>query len=144
MLFQSRSIRWITVVLILIAIVPSITFAQIPTQIVPQSCNDVGGCKSLCQVGELAQNVLNLGIYIAVFLSAILFAYAGWQYLTAGGEPGKAGEARKIFWNVGVGLIIILAAWLIVDLIIKMLAGGNAKLMPWNKVCQLLFQHFLA
>ena len=135
----------LVLVLILLAIAPALAFAQIPT-FVPDKCRDANAATEcgICELGQLAQNILNAGIYIAVFLSAILFAYAGWQYLTAGGEPGKAGEAKKIFWNVGVGLILILAAWLIVDLIVKMLAGGNAKLMPWNKVCTLLFQHFLA
>ena len=139
MLFRSRSIRWVTVLLILIAISPSITFAQFPTKIVPCDGTSANGgveC-DVCHIGQLAQNVLNAGIYIAVFLSAILFAYAGWQYITAGGEPGKATEAKKIFWMVGVGLILILSAWLIVDLIMKvMLKGGDlGPLGPWNSIC---------
>jgi len=131
MLFRSRSIRWVTVILILIAISPSITFAQFPDKIVP--CTGVD-C-DICHIGQLAQNVLNAGIYIAVFLSAILFAYAGWQYITAGGEPGKATEAKKIFWTVGVGLVLILAAWLIVDVIMKLMVKSGAPLGPWNTIC---------
>ncbi|MEK7109637.1 MAG: hypothetical protein AAB876_00285 [Patescibacteria group bacterium] len=131
MLFRSRAIRWITVFLILIAISPSLTFAQIPAQIVP--C--LGADCTFCDIAQLAQNLLNTGIYIAVFLSAILFAYAGWQYITAGGESGKASEARKIFWNVGVGLLLILASWLIVDLIMKTLVKGEGSIGPWNSIC---------
>lgn len=100
-------------------------------KIVP--CNGVD-C-TFCDIAQLAQNILNTGIYIAVFLSAVLFAYAGWKYITAGGDSGGAGEAKKIFWNVGVGLVIILAAWLIVDLIMKMLVSESALFGPWNQVC---------
>ena len=135
MLFRSRTIRWVTVLLILIAISPSLTFAQIPSQIVP--CTGAIGAKpcTFCHIAQLAQNLLNTGIYIAVFLSAILFAYAGGIYVTAGGDSGKANQAKGIFWNVGVGLVIILAAWLIVDLIMKILVNEQALRGPWNAIC---------
>ena len=129
-MFRSTTVRWATVILILIAISPSLVFAQ-PTQIVP--CTGVD-CR-FCDIGQLAQNVLNTGVYLAVFLSAILFAYAGWNYVTAGGDPGKAGEAKKFFWNVGIGLVLILCAWLIVDLIMKTLVSEGALFGPWNEVC---------
>ncbi len=135
MLFRSRAIRWTIVFLILIAISPSLTFAQIPEQIVP--CTGALGdnpCE-LCDIAQLAQNLLNTGIYIAVFLSAILFAYAGWEYMTAGGESGKASKAKEIFWNVGVGLLLILASWLIVDLIMKTLVKDGGSIGPWNAIC---------
>jgi len=126
------------VLLMLIAavVLPALTSAQIP-EIVPKECqgDQAATACGLCQLGQLAQNVLNAGIYIAVFLSALLFAWAGWNYITAGGDSGKAGEARKVFWNVGVGLVIILGAWLIVDLIIKVLVDQSKIFGPWNKIC---------
>jgi hypothetical protein len=120
--------------MILMLVMPSFAFAQIPT-IVP--CTGAMGDKpcTFCHIGQLAQNILNGGIYIAVFLSAVLFAWAGWQYITAGGESGKASEAKKIFWNVGIGLVIILAAWLVIDFIMKMLTNEGALFGPWNKIC---------
>lgn len=120
----------VALAIVFLLIAPAIAFAQIPT-IVP--CNGTD-CK-LCHIAQLAQNALNAGIYIAVFLSAILFAYAGFTYITAGGDPGKAAGAKKIFWNVGAGLILILSAWLIVDFIMKMLVGESTILGPWNKIC---------
>jgi len=129
-------LRWVLVItlLFLILISPALAFAQIPT-IVP--CTGATGANpcTICHIAQLAQNTLNAGVYIAVFLSAVLFAYAGWQYITAGGESGKAESAKKIFWNVGVGLILILAAWLIVDLIMKMLVNEQALRGPWHAIC---------
>lgn len=131
----SRAVRWLGAVVVLILIAPSVVFGQIPT-IVPENCRaDAARSCSICDIAQLAQNVVNAGIYIAVFLSAVLFAYAGWKYITAGGDPGKAGDARKIFWTVGVGLVLILAAWLIVDIIMKMLVNESALFGPWNEVC---------
>ena len=116
--------------LLFLVLAPVVVFAQIPT-IVP--CN--GTDCTFCHIAQLAQNVLNGGIYLAVFLSAILFAYAGWQYITAGGESGKASEAKKIFWNVGIGLVLILGAWLIVDMIMGILTSREALFGPWHEIC---------
>ena len=129
--------------LVVFIIVPSVALAAnvLPGQIVPENCNQVGGCQSICDLGQLAQNVLNTGIYIAVFLSAILFAWAGFKYLTsvAGSEVSRA---KETFVNVAIGLVIILAGWLLVDTILKTLAGG--KFGTWNKVCELIFHHLSA
>lgn len=128
---MSRSEAFVVVMLILIAFAPAIGYAQIPAKIVP--CNGVD-C-NVCHIAQLAQNVLNIGIYIAVFLSAVLFAYAGWLYIIAGGESGKVSQAKSIFFHVGVGLVLILGAWLVIDLIMKTLVNENAIRGPWNAIC---------
>lgn len=140
-MLQSRAVRCAVIVLLIaavaIALTPALASAQTIPTIVPDNCRGADAAKNcgFCDIGELAQNTINAGIYIAVFLSALLFAWAGWLYMTAGGEPGKASQARQIFWNVGVGLAIILAAWLIVDLIMKMLISEEALFGPWNEIC---------
>ena len=128
--------RFAVLFLIVLIIAPSLVFAA-PTgvlsgQIVPQECNEKGGCKSVCDLATLAQNVLNTGIYIAVFLSAVLFAWAGWLYLT-GAAGSDLSRAKTIFFDVIVGLVIILIGWLVVDTLIKTLTGGQFG--TWNKVC---------
>lgn len=111
--------------------------AGLPSQIVPTSCLGDGGCKSICDIALLAQNLLNTGIFIAIFISAILFAYAGWQAVTAAGNAEKFGQARAVFSNVLIGLIIILAGWIVIDTLMKTLT--NASFGPWNKICEALF-----
>jgi hypothetical protein len=107
--------------------------AGIPTQIVPANCagpNAAVSCK-VCDIATLAQNIINAAIFLAVFLSAILFAWAGVVYMTAGGEAGKLGEAKRIFINVGIGLVMILTAWLLIDTIMATFTGSHM----WNKLC---------
>ncbi len=132
-------IRIAAVFLIVFIVAPSVVLAAnaLPGQIVPKECNDIGGCQSVCDLATVAQNVLNTGIYVAVFLSAILFAWAGWLYLTsvAGNEISRA---KEIFVNVAIGLVIILAGWLVVDTLMKTLTDQSGGFGPWNKVCELL------
>jgi len=119
----------------ILLIAPAVTSAAggLPTRIVQCGSANQPAC-GLCDIATLAQNVLNTGIFIAVFLSAILFAWAGWKYVTAGGG-GDVSSAREIFTNVLVGLVIILAAWLIVDTIMRTLVNPSASIGPWNKMC---------
>lgn len=112
----------------------------LPNQIVPDSCNGPGGCQSICDVALLAQNLLNTGIFIAVFMSALLFAYAGWQAVTAGGNAEKMQSAKSVFINVTIGLVIILAGWIVIDTLMKTVT--NASFGPWNKICEAIISVF--
>lgn len=123
--------------LLFIAAVPAFTFAQVIPTIVPEDCRGPNAATEcgVCDLAQLAQNGLNAGIYIAIFIAAILFAWAGWQYVTAGGNPSKASEARKVFTNVVIGLVIIIAGWLVVDVLMKTLVNQNGEFGPWNQIC---------
>jgi len=61
-----------------------------------------------------ANRIINFIITIAGSFAAILFAYAGFMYLTAQGDTGKISQAHNIFKSVLVGFVVILVAWLIV------------------------------
>lgn len=112
---------------------PSVLFAQqrgLPDRIVP--CNGIDcTCDDLIQ---LAQNIINAGIYIAVFLSAVLFAYAGWQYMTQETIGGKQ-DAKGLIQNTAIGLVVILAAWLFVD---TLMTETLRTSVTWNNICQYL------
>ncbi len=112
----------------------------LPSRIVPESCDVPGGCQSICDVALLAQNVLNTGIFIAIFLSAFMFAWAGWKAVTSGGNAEQWTEAKSIFTNVLIGLIIILAGWIVIDTLMKTVT--NASFGPWNKICEAILSHF--
>ncbi len=112
-------------------LLPAIALAAgMPDRIV--SCHGIDcTCKDLVTT---AQNVLYTGIYLAVFLSAILFAWAGWKLLTGRtmGEHAAIQQGKNILWNVIIGLVIILAAWLIVNTLFTSLtsSGGLGTFCP--------------
>lgn len=110
-------------------------FAANPSKLVP-SCKSGGqsGVKDicgLCDLVTLANNAINLGIFLAVFFAACLFAYAGWLYMTARGESGQIKQAHGIFADVAIGFVIILAAWLVVDTLMHILTGKS----DWSQIC---------
>jgi len=59
---------------------------------------------------------------LAVPIAAIMFVYAGFLLVTAGGEAaGARTKAKTIFTNAVLGLIFAAAAWLIVRTILAIL-----------------------
>lgn len=61
---------------------------------------------------------LNLAIPIA----AIMFFYAGFLMVTAGGESAQArGKAKGIFTNTVIGLVLAAGAWLIVKTVLSIM-----------------------
>lgn len=77
---------------------------------------------------DLVQSIINFLLIIAAPLAAILFAYAGWLYLSAGGSPEKVKKAHGIFVTVFWGLVIALAAWLVVTTIANVLLEQPSRL----------------
>ena len=113
-----------------------VSSAVMPGQIVP--CTGAlpkeTAC-TICDIAQVAQNVLNTGIFVAVFLSAILFAWAGVKYLTNAVNSSGINEAKSLFGNVLIGLFIILGAWLVIDTLMRTLINPDAQFGPWNKIC---------
>lgn len=111
---------------IFLFVVPFLVFAD---GIVP--CD--GPECTICDIAELGQNIINYMVMIAASVAALLFAYAGILYITAGGDSGKISSAHQIFFNVFVGFMLILAAWLIVNLIMMGLLKEDYQ--DWNVIC---------
>lgn len=51
-------------------------------------------------------------LFFPIFI--VLILYVGWSYLSAGGNPGKVAKVKSMAFNLFVGVILILGAWLIV------------------------------
>jgi hypothetical protein len=66
---------------------------------------------------KLIIGVIKFLIELGVAFSAVVFAYAGWLYLTSGGNEGQVEKAHEMFTKVLWGFLIALGAFLIVQLI---------------------------
>jgi len=73
----------------------------------------------------LIKNVIMFLIKIGVAFSAVVFAYAGWLYMTSGGDEGKVKQATEMLTKVLWGFLFALGAFLIVQLISSQLGYNN-------------------
>ncbi len=101
----------------------SFTSAELfPSSIVP--CSDGTKC-NLSDFVTLAGNIIKFLVAIAITGSVLVFAYAGFKYMTARGNSSEINKAHGMFGTVAVGLILVLTAWLIVSSLLKVLTGKD-------------------
>jgi hypothetical protein len=75
-----------------------------------------------CDLDDLiatVNKIINFLVVIAASVVAMMFCYAGFIYLTAGGDTGKAKKAKEVFTSTAVGFVIILAGWLIIKFVLQ-------------------------
>lgn len=89
-----------------------------------------GTLEKVCQgsVTPFFVNIINLllwGIGVATFLVLI---YGGFVYVTAGADPNKSDQAKKIILGAIVGVVIIAAALIIYNTTIGAINDGVTAL----------------
>lgn len=108
--------------------IPAISFASEHGLIPPcDSISKPGECiYGFNELMALINNVIHFLLFkLALPLSAIMFAYAGFLMITAGGAEGKT-KAKGIFSNAVFGLVIAAAGWLIIRTILSVLGYEGA------------------
>lgn len=126
-------------------------FAAIPTfasaQIVPCTGVDIVNnygvptCQA-CDLVALLNNALAWVVAVLAAVAAIFFVYAGWTLVTSAGNVSAKESAKRTITNTFIGFVIVLGAWLALDLAMKMLLSGGAGTLdavssgwgPWNSV----------
>lgn len=110
--------------LLMIIAVPIFVGAQTTSQppIIP-NCGDTAGKYPACGYNDLLQlvnNIINWIIIVSIPVAAGVFAWAGFKFMTTGIVDERT-AAKAMIWKVFIGLVFILAAWIIVGTIIKAL-----------------------
>lgn len=73
-------------------------------------------------VMQLVNTIVNFLIFkISLPVITIVFAYAGWLFMTSGDNPGKRSQARAMFPKVLIGYVVALGAWLVINTILDLL-----------------------
>lgn len=81
---------------------------------------------------DLARNIINIILGFLGIIAVIIILLAGFQWMTAGGEEEKVSEARQRLIQGAVGLVLIIAAWIIayfvIDALVKAIQGPASTL----------------
>ncbi len=107
---------------------PFVALATNPFQSGQQMVSDVGGKAGISGGGGLTDiigNLINifLGFLGLVFL--VLMLYAGFQWMTAGGDEGKVKKAREVITQAIIGLIVVVAAYAISSFVLGSLFNAT-------------------
>src|SRR6185369_13409148 len=85
---------------------------------------------SFGDVIEVAQAVASRVVEFGFILAPFVFAFVGYLFLTSQDNPAKRIRARKIGINVAIGLVIMLIAWVVVNLILTALVSQTILSNP--------------
>ncbi len=61
--------------------------------------------------------IYRAGLILASVLSVLMIVIGGIQYMTAGGNPGRLGDAKDRIWQAILGLLLVLGSYLILNTI---------------------------
>lgn len=89
-------------------------------------------CES-CHVVSLANNVISWLVLILGTIAAIVIIYAGVKLVTSAGNQGAMESAKSMITNIIIGYVIVLAGWLIVDYVMKVLLD-EGRFGVWNEL----------
>lgn len=86
-----------------------------------------GGCNINDAIKQV-QKLINWGFFMVVPISTLLFAYAGYLYLTASFKGNKnLAAAKSIFRNTIIAFLVAASAWAIVHFVINFLVTESVK-----------------
>ncbi len=80
--------------------------------LIPSAC--AGGPCQLCDLYQLAHNIIKLLLQIAVPLAIAFLFYGGFLYITSGANPGNLEKGKKSITNAAIGLLIAFGAYAII------------------------------
>lgn len=63
--------------------------------------------------------IINVSLGLLGIVCLVLIIYAGWKWMTAGGNDDQAGEAKKIIYAAMIGALIIMSAYAISNFVLK-------------------------
>ena len=81
-----------------------------------------------CQLSDLigmANGIVAYLLYIGVFVGVVMISYAGYTLVISQGNESAMEKAKSRIWNVIVGFVIILLAYLIINTILSVLTGSG-------------------
>lgn len=98
-------------------------------------CRASGDC-SLCDFLSVFVNISRWILSVMGGLALILFIWAGQGYIMSFGNPEKVEASKKTLTGTVFGIVIILAAWTLVNILLSLiLPGGSTKIFgktPWS------------
>ncbi len=127
---------WAPLITVLLFSIPVTTFSAVIQNSFTYECVDSNGVYGNCTFDDLIAATVNFIDKITILvleLTVFIIAYAGFQYMTSGGNVSQRASATKMLLSVVKGIAIILCAWLIVTLIANTLLKPDIPVILENK-----------
>jgi hypothetical protein len=92
---------------------------------------------NFCHIVDIVNRIVQWVMTISTLLVVLVMAVAGWRLITSGGDASAYEGAKKLFYNAVIGVVILLAAWTMIDTLAKILVKDEFQPLvfgPWNSL----------
>jgi hypothetical protein len=69
-------------------------------------------------LNALVTNVLNIIYFVVGSIAVVMIILAGYNYLTANGDPGKASKGLRTILYATIGLVVVIFAFAITNFVV--------------------------
>ncbi len=94
---------------------------------VPDSPYDKGSLAGADTVMDLVGKVLKYLLFFAGIVAVVAMVIGGYQYIAARGNEEMVEQGQKTLTNAIIGLVVVIMAYTIVNLLVKSLTGDPTK-----------------
>ncbi|MDO8743122.1 MAG: pilin [Candidatus Azambacteria bacterium] len=81
----------------------------------PGESEEVRNPCQFCHFFVMFKAILDFALKLVIMIAVLMFVYGGFLYLTGGSNPGQMQTAKEVLRSTVIGLIIIFAAWVIIN-----------------------------
>lgn len=127
--FIKEYLSLIILIILLAALFPAISSADLELQYPPQLFGGIQIGLGM-DINQLVRGFYYFIITIAGIAAFVMIVWGGFRYFTSGGNPVVINEAKDRIFSAFLGLIIILASWLILNTINPELVFLNPPKLP--------------
>ena len=79
----------------------------------------------LCHFFVMGKGILDFVLEIIIIIAVLMFVYGGITFIIATGDPGKFSKGKDIIQAAVIGVVIILAAWIVVNTIFLLIGVAD-------------------
>ncbi len=82
------------------------------------------GCAGI-DLGKIIQSIISLLLFVAFIVALVFLIIGGIKWIMSGGDKEGAGKAKETVTSALIGLAIVLAAWVLINIVIQLLTGKS-------------------
>lgn len=85
----------------------------------------VPGCGQTITLADIISRVISILLFAAFVIALLFLIWGGIKWILSGGEKDQAGKAKETITSALIGIAVVLASWLLLNVVVQLLTGTS-------------------